>query len=96
MAPSVDVAANFSSFRVFVCPTSSFLDVTLFRRLFPRPMEYNLLHTVETSSLLLPVVFHLFMLHWHTSVMTMPWFCGILTAYVPCFLYPNLDIKGGT
>jgi hypothetical protein len=60
METSVNVSANFSSFGVFVCPFSSYLVVTLFRPPVPCPTEYNLLHTVETESLLLSIVFHLF------------------------------------
>jgi hypothetical protein len=60
MASSVDVPANSSTLHVFVCPTSSLLVMTLFRFSFPCRTEYNLLRTMETTSLLLPVVFHLF------------------------------------
>jgi hypothetical protein len=60
MESSLDVSVNSSSFRVFVSPTSSFLFVTLFRRPFPCPLEYNLIHTIDISCLLLPVFFRLF------------------------------------
>jgi hypothetical protein len=60
MACSVHVAASFSSVRVSVYPTSSSPVVTLFRRPFPCPTKNNLMHTIETVSLLLLIVFHLF------------------------------------
>jgi hypothetical protein len=53
MGSSVNVPVRFSSFPEHVCPTSSFLVVALFRRSFDCSTQYNLLHTVETASLLL-------------------------------------------
>jgi hypothetical protein len=48
MVSSVEVPANFSSFRALVFPTSSSLLITLFHFSFPCPTEYNLLHTQKT------------------------------------------------
>jgi hypothetical protein len=45
------------------------------------------LHTVETASLLLAVVIHLFTVHCHTSGMAVPWFYMILIAYLSFYLY---------
>jgi hypothetical protein len=46
---SVDVPANLSSFGVFVCPTSPFPVMTLFRLSSSCHIEHNLLHTTETA-----------------------------------------------
>jgi hypothetical protein len=50
MAHPVDVPANLSSFRVFVCSTSSFPVVPSFHRPIPCPIAYNLIHSVENAS----------------------------------------------
>jgi hypothetical protein len=45
MASSVDFPASSSYFRSFLSSTCSFPVLTLLRRSFPSPTEYNLLHT---------------------------------------------------